>query len=246
MDWKHEVSLDWLSERQEHITASEIRQLVPFTATGRPKKITDSDYMKIYAKKICKLTREDCLSYGAAARGHLLEPFAIDSASRLPGMPKLYHWDDVLITRPGHDIAYSPDALNVPMESEEPPTILGEIKSYGAERHLTTANTPKNKLEERWQIATAMAVSPTIETAYLILYNPEVQVADSQVYVIKYTRDELESEINTIFDVEADWLDFCKRDILDGADIFVRGMSQTTIYEIEKEIEHQQQLNPRL
>ena len=77
MDWKHKCSLDWLRERQRYLTATDVKSLIPVTKTGRPRKITDMERLKVRASKMVTLTEEDCWSYGAAARGHLLEPYAI-------------------------------------------------------------------------------------------------------------------------------------------------------------------------
>ncbi len=248
MEWKHTVNLEWMEARQRHLTASEVRQLIPFTATGRSRKITDETYMKIFSKKIIKLTEEDCKSYGAAARGHLLEPFAIDSANGILGT-SLQHWDDVLVTAKDHVLAYSPDSLDVtcprnPGVIFDPgPKVMGEVKSYGVDRHLECAMKPKMELEERWQIATAMAVSPSMEKAYLILYNPDLNEMSLQVCVHEYERDELEDEMKTILEVEQEWLSFLRSDP-DTRFTCIHGLSDYSIEAIERKIQIMQEVNP--
>ena len=79
MNWEHKCSLEWLLERQKYLTASDIKSLVPVTRTGRPRKVDDEAYFRVLASKLTKLTSEDCWSFGAAARGHILEPYAIDA-----------------------------------------------------------------------------------------------------------------------------------------------------------------------
>lgn len=248
MEWKHKCSLDWLRQRQHYLTASDIKSLVPFTKTGRPRKITDLDRLKLLAKKQVELTEEDCWSYGAAARGHLLEPYAIDALNdwfmnRWAKRQMFFHWDDELITLHGRDIAFSPDAMDVPQLHDDGamPTKIAEVKCYSPDRHIATAFTEKNEIEERWQIATAMALLDTIEEAYLVLFNPSMR--KNRLFIIKYERKDLKKEIETITKVELDWMLFkmstpllplctaCGSEGLDEADII-------------DEIERAQRMNP--
>lgn len=211
MEWKHKCSLAWMQERQNFLTASDVKALLPFTATGRPKRITDEDYLKVYAKKAVQLTEADCISRGAAARGHILEPFAIEeyNANREGSMPELVHWDDIVIAKgPRNHLAYSPDALDVRVAGGQKPTLLGEVKCYSPERHLSVAKMDKMKCEERWQVATAMAVSPTIRAARLILFNPDMKFKSTRLFVKTWDRYELMDEIEKIEEVEKGWLDF--------------------------------------
>jgi hypothetical protein len=213
MDWKHKCSLDWLRKRQKYLTASEIRSLVPFTKTGRPRKIDDIDRLKLLAKKYVKLTEEDCWSYGAAARGHLLEPYAIDALNdwlinRGATRQTFFHWDDELISLPDRQIAFSPDAMDIPQlhGPDAVPTMIAEVKCYSPDRHIATAFTKSCEIEERWQIATAMALLDTIERAYLVLFNPSME--RDKLFVIEYDRDSLKDEIAEILKVETDWMLF--------------------------------------
>lgn len=211
MEWKHKCSLAWMQERQKFLTASDVKALLPYTATGRAKKITEEDYLKVYAKKAVQLTEADCISRGAAARGHILEPFAIEeyNANCNKAMPKLYHWDDIVVNRGSqYHLAYSPDALDVSMQASKEPISLGEVKCYSPERHLSVARMDKMKCEERWQVATAMAVSPTIKSARLILFNPDMKDKNNRLFVKSWARCELADEIKAIKDVEKKWLDF--------------------------------------
>ena len=224
MNWKHKVNLDWLKARQGFLTASEVAKLVPFTKSGQARKITDDTRMGIMAKKWATVTEDDCWSRGAAARGHLLEPYAIAAYNEMAEkiedeLPVLHHWDDsVVYASPSvGNLAFSPDALDAPFSSsfcprvslaelEVQPKALGEIKCYDDDKHIITAYSDKMSLEERWQIATAMAVCPTIEDAYLILFNPRMKFR--KLYVIRYGRNELLKEIDIIRKVEEDWMEF--------------------------------------
>lgn len=216
MEWKHKCDLDWLRERQKYLTASEIRKLLPVTATGRKRNVTDLDRLKVLSGKMVELTEEDTWSYGAAARGHLLEPYAIDALNhhmvKIASDEKFWWWDDKLVSVPGRAIAFSPDAMNVPMtDNYEAPSAIAEVKSYSAEKHLALAYTPKEKIEERWQIATAMALLSNIDHACLVLFNPKMR--ERSVFVLEFNRWELEDEIGTILDVEMKWRGFLKSGI---------------------------------
>lgn len=248
MEWKHKCSLAWMQERQKFLTASDVKALLPYTATGRAKKITEEDHLKVYAKKAVQLTEADCISRGAAARGHILEPFAIDAynVNRNKGMPRLYHWDDIVIAGPQYHLGYSPDALDISMLSRKKPMFLGEVKCYSPERHLSVARMDKTKCEERWQIATAMAVSPTIKSAWLILFNPDMKDKDNRLYVKSWVRCELEDEIEAIKDVERKWLDFID-EIDSGKFLMLNDIKPRNVRnaeEIERVIEEDHRFDP--
>lgn len=214
MKWYHRVNPDWYKARKNFLTASDIKTLWPKTKTGRDRKITELDYMKIYYEKSQEVRLDDCDSYDWAARGHILEPYAINEFSRFQKEEdKLYHWDDCLVYRNNCYIAYSPDALNI----EQPfaiqldtdlinPSIISEVKSYNAAKHIETMMIPKDETEERIQIATAMYVSKTIKEGYLILFNPEVE--DVPLVWKHWDRAELQNEFNIIGDIEYRWGNF--------------------------------------
>ena len=212
--WFHKCSFDWLKARQNYLTATDVKELLPVTKTGRKRTITDENYLKVLANKMVNLTEDDCVSTGSAARGHILEPYAIDRYNEedLGNSAWLYHWDDIIVTRPEPDpfsLAFSPDAMEIIPPNQGSIALvvgasaIGEVKSYGPERHFVAGHTPKYDLEERWQIATAMAVCDSIKEAYLLFYNPSMK---DQLYIVGYDRRDLASEINTVLDVEQNWL----------------------------------------
>ena len=226
MKWEHKCKLEWLKARSNFLTATDVKSLIPFTKTGKKRTVTDVDRMRVLAGKCVTLTEDDCWSYGAAARGHLLEPYAIsllDSAMGWADDEKLHHWDDMIIAKNigTHCLAFSPDAMDLLPESSvlvKGATVqyisaglpivhkIGEVKSYAAEKHFVCGCTDKMELEERWQIATAMAVLPSIETAYLVFYNPSVP--GFEMFVHEYTRNDLEDEIAIVLEVEKEWKNF--------------------------------------
>lgn len=208
MNWKHKCSLDWLKARQGHLTASDVKSLLPVTKTGRPRKVTDEDRLKIYANKLIELTEEDCVSTGAMARGHLLEPYAVAELNivlhKYNAKFQMYHWDDELVCANGRSLAFSPDAMDV-LQGSNPfkATHIAEVKCYSPQAHLQSMRTVKEQLDERWQIATAMAVSPAIEDAYLVFFNP--RMFDCKLLITHYSRKDLADEIDQVLKVEGEW-----------------------------------------
>lgn len=212
--WFHKCDKEWMIARQHCLTATDVKELLPVTKTGRKRVVGDEQYLKVLSRKLVNITDDDCVSTGAAARGHILEPYAIDLFNNFSGTgERLIHWDDIVIVRPNHDdfgLGFSPDAVNI-----EPPLValmmsatdelvtIGEIKSYSAENHLRCGFTPKERLEERWQIATAMAVCQSIEHAHLMFYNPSME---KEMYVVEYARKDLEDEIGMVRETELNWL----------------------------------------
>lgn len=248
MEWKHKCELGWLKERQKYLTASDVKSLVPLTKTGRDRKVTDIDRLRLLARKQVELTEEDCWSYGAAARGHLLEPYAIDALNdwlvdRGATRQTFFHWDDELITLPQRDIAFSPDALDIPQlhEGKAVPTMMAEVKCYSPDRHIATAYARRDEIEERWQIATAMALLDTIETAYLVLFNPSMR--RNRLFVIQYDRRSLTDEIAMVLNVELDWMMFMmSRPILPHTtECGEEGLDESDIID---ELERAQRMNP--
>lgn len=212
--WFHACNKDWLCARQRFLTATDIKDLLPITKTGRKRTVSDDNYWKVMARKLVNITSDDCVSTGAAARGHILEPYAIDEFNFAEICPqKLHHWDDVIVARPRYqlfDLAFSPDATNVLSSCDDDRVttitdinIISEVKSYYPEHHLICGHTPKEELEERWQIATAMAVCDGINEAYLLFYNPSMK---DQLYIVNYDRADLSDEIEMILEIESDWI----------------------------------------
>lgn len=248
--WRHKCSLEWLQARQRHITASDIKSLLPFTKTGRPRKVGDEEMLKVLAGKTVTLTEEDCWSYGVMARGHLLEPYAIKTlntilANRGSSFSEMYWWDDELVEEDGRSLAFSPDGLDVPMGHDpHEATAIAEVKCYSPAQHLVTAYTPKDKLEERWQIASAMALMPNIRRGYLVLFNPKMKIR--KTFVITFYRSELESEIETAREVEGKWDNFLVSSSLLRAslpDLLASAIGGNES-DIEREIMERQGLNP--
>lgn len=223
MRWYHKTNEAWMKARRLCLTATEVKALLPITKTGRTRKVTNEDMLAIYAKKLSMFDPDDCVSTGPAARGHVLEPYAIgffNTESKLP--VNLYHWDDAIIAKDSNSnrgLGFSPDAMSIPQPEDgkvyydvsELDTIeyIGEVKCYSPDRHMICGMANPLELEERWQIAVAMAVAPSIKTAYLIFYNPSMRY---QMFIHTYTREDLKEEIAVVEQVEKDWFEFIEND----------------------------------
>lgn len=201
MKWFHKVDPVWLAERKKYLTASDIRKLIPVTATGRSRANMDEAFAKVWADKQCLISEDDIESSGAMARGHLLEQYAIRDFNAIGATNTIYHWDDALIySKDG--VSCSPDALDIKQIDKCPvalsgtgATVVAEIKAYAGPAHYVAGIAKKMTLEERWQIATAMYVMPSIKTGVLIFYNPS---ANHPLFYHIYSRINLEPELEMI------------------------------------------------
>lgn len=258
MKWEHMSSLAWMQNRQRYLTASDIRKLVPYTKTGKKRTVSIDTKYEIAASKIVHLRLEDCMSYGAAARGHLLEPYAIkafnESAISYGLGYKFFHIDDQIVMKSDNNwlpLAFSPDAVSL----EDFPTDLvidenkftsdfhiAEVKCYSPGKHLATAVTDLESIEERWQIATAMAVCDNIASGSLLLYCPDLESKTAKLFRIVYYREDLENEISIVRETAdefnkwygVNWSSFRCRDI----------MCHDKIDDIIDELEEKSRLNP--
>ena len=207
--WSHKVNPAWLMARKKVVTATELRDLRTAykKATVAQKKgvAINETVASLWAEK--HSLEVDPYSSGAAARGHNLEPYAVQEFNE--SYPDMYHWDDVILV--DGFLGFSPDAMDVPQAddlgvsehySKVQPTAILEIKSYAAKNHIKSCITPKEKLPERFQLAGAFAVCPSIETAYLMFYNPAHEVGK---HVVTFTREELADEIAEIREL-ASWV----------------------------------------
>lgn len=252
MKWTHRCSLDWMRTRQKVLTASDVKELLPYTPTGKTRKVGEDKYLKVLANKLRYLTEDDCLSTGAAARGHLLEKYAImcynQHFSKAIFGEDLFHWDDLVVGKPGGTplmmLGFSPDAMNhAPMDTCKEDQVnltntrydtIGEIKSYGAERHLLCGNMKPEDLEERWQVATAMAAVEWIDQAVVMFFNPSME---KQMFVAAYEQRDLKAEIDVVLEVQKNWISFVNGHVNDVLPRFNGdpGKEQEIIEIIEKE-----------
>lgn len=243
MKWSHRVDPEWLQARKEFLCASDIVKLLPTTPTGRKKSNMKNVYLSVWADKQCKVSIENIESKGAMARGHILEGFAVEeinSQKVFPNIKKLYHWDNLMLSRKG--VSCSPDSLDVKMPPKSnkivvnaKPKFMGEIKSYsGASHYELGSQTSKLELMERWQIATAFYVIESLEEAALIFYNPS---AEHQMFVRPFIRQELSDEIKVIEDIRQEYIEYSEAFMLAAYNNCIAGNFRTEediIQEIEE------------
>ena len=229
MEWRHEVSIDWLKARRDVVTATELVGLKSgFTkltkAQSAGTKVAPA-FAALWGQKHSNM-EPDPVSYGAAARGHFMESYAVEDYVRATGK-EFYHWDDCIICNNG--LGFSPDAMDIiqkypdvklevkrgSLESADgkreqvvmPKSIL-EIKSYGIDNHMKNMVVDKMSLKERYQIAVAMMVLPTIEEGTLVQYCPMLE--EFSMFARTYTREELEDEINELSEILDVWNKTCR------------------------------------
>lgn len=225
MRYEHEVSRDWLIARQSYLTASDVCKMMTDIDKLRRGKTTIErcrSFAKVLGSKL-NLSPDTQSPSSAAARGHFMEPYAVEEweSVRQEGM---VHWDDFLLANDRTLLAFSPDALNVrqPMgvscvvdgdgrfvndnDCYVSPTALLEVKCYDEGAHY------QRKLDamagvlpdERWQVAVAMAVCPCIRRGTVVWYAPQCRDWFDAVF----ERKDLEDEIATVLDASVWWKRF--------------------------------------
>lgn len=202
--WTHEVDARWLAARRKYLTASEVVKLLPQYRKTKGQGIVPLAFLQLAASKLSRVPDNTQSPSQAAARGHFMESYALKEFNRQAPADLLYHWDDTIIAN--GCIGYSPDALDlvsvhVPClmadDMNVKPTKIGEIKSYQPDQHVKRFYTEKLKLDERWQIAMAMAVSKTIDFGYLIFYCPPLD----NFFYRTFNSKELKDEINVCIEM---------------------------------------------
>ena len=212
--WKHEVDPEWLKARHDVLTASEIIKMLP--EYKRCLKKPGDVSLGFVALAYDKLTKRepDPTSVAAAARGHIMEPYAIEEWNAWWPDCEMYHWDDIIIKRNG--LGFSPDGLNVPQYYDmgvslswsdknkclvqqnttfEPPDKMLEVKCYEPKQHAKAILTDAKEADERWQVATALMVVPSLKQAFVMWYCPDSPVP---MFYKAYERKDLEEEIEII------------------------------------------------
>lgn len=221
LDWRHEVDPRWLVARKRLLTASQIESIIPYTSTGRKRSessINDA-VIKIFADMMSD--ELGVVSTGAAARGHIMEPWAVRQIFA-------NHWDDVIISNNKLGLGWSPDgSVDMPQPHEEPSGPFDidcnsvhmehgvEVKCYSPQRHYEVMLQDPKDRKEKWQIATAFATVPTLKKMTLVLCNPNTQ---DKFYTHEYLREDLDEEIAEVESVAEDfWKRFlCLRHDVDS------------------------------
>jgi len=220
--WVHEVSPAWLAERKQVVTATDLVDLRSgFTKLNKGQKAGEKlapAFMALWGKKN-SLVPDDPMSSNKAARGHWMEPYAVRDFSEKIG-EEYHHWDDCIICN--GEIGFSPDGMDIKQECPYParmdyvegigitdgvmelpsPRKILEVKCYDIPAHMTACATPKEQLKERWQVAGAFLVLPTLEKATIVFYCP---LTSWGVDYKEYTREELKDEIEELEELLEVW-----------------------------------------
>ena len=209
----HEVNAEWMEARKLCVCASEMKLLASCKEFNPKAKTSLADKCwEVWASKVSSRP-VDTKSYNEAARGHICEPYAVEeyNACAPQNKVKMNHWDDILISRDG--VGFSPDAMDIEVPKTWQPFLLQknlpiqpkeilEIKCYNDAAQLKTFQSTfdKMKQDERWQVATAMYVCPSIEMAHLMYYDPAFADKAPQfvINIFDYSREDLKVEIDTV------------------------------------------------
>lgn len=206
--WQHQVSAEWLLARKDVLTATEIKGLIPEMKRIKKKPLKDGEispaFAALWSEKRTESLPETESPSSDAARGHIMEPYAIDSWNSEEPDKKLYHWDDCIIK--ANKVGFSPDAMDIEQISDAvemkakdvKPKAIMEIKSYNPAHHIKCILKDKLELDEVWQIAVAFYVLPSLETAYLTFFCPDNPVS---MHVFEYSREDLQDKMAVITDV---------------------------------------------
>lgn len=206
--WEHNCDPAWLQARKKYVTATELRDLRATYNKATKAELACEKVNKTVAGLWADKQASEIVTYssGPAARGHILEGYAVEECNKIMDT-KFVWWDDTLI----HSgfLAFSPDALDIPQpldsvshhysELREQPRHMLEIKSYGHKNHAVSCMTKLGSHHERYQLAGAMLVCPTIEDAVLFFYNPDMKHA---CHPFLYTRKDLEKEIEELREIQ--------------------------------------------
>lgn len=199
--WHHEVSAEWLEHRQQVLTATDVVNLLPeykrYVKAGEPEDELFPGFAALWCSKHSK-GYLDTESQAAAARGHVMEPYAVTAWNK-QAKPEFHHWDDCIITK--GLCGFSPDATTV----EQPKGIVQmshfflsdmdeimEIKSYLPDHHMKCFVEDRMEHREIMQVAMAFKILDQLVTAHIVWYCPGAPVP---MFEERYVRDELADEI---------------------------------------------------
>lgn len=225
--WEFDVDPAWLEERKSVLTASEVAKLLPSwkKAVKAPGTISP-EFAALWAEKNSDGLVDTSSPSQAAARGHVMEPWAIDAwndnvASASSPLPTFHHWDDILVASDG--IGFSPDGMDT-VQPEGPvrldvakngkalkapdgtlykaPSHILEVKAYDPRHHMKCCITDRMSHDELFQLAMAFCVLPLLETATLLFFCPAAPIT---MHYETYTREQLSKMIEIVGEIQGMW-----------------------------------------
>jgi len=208
--WYHEVSADWLKARQGCLTATDIASLVPEYKRYLKQKDPDAippGFAALWCQKHSNGFLDTSSPSSAAARGHIMEPYAVEEWNKWTG-GYMYHWDDCIIINGSNGIGFSPDAANYPCPcrvkmgsvSDECRAInsILEVKCYEPAAHMKAFVESTDAHKERMQAAVPFAVLPQLAAATVLWYCPGAPVP---MFSCTYSAAGLAEEIKMAFEI---------------------------------------------
>lgn len=212
--WKHDVSEAWLDARRKVLTATDISRLVPELkrCAKNPGKLSPG-FAAVWCEKHSE-TALDTSSVGPAARGHLMEPWAVRAWNdNVAAGERFNHWDDCIIVN--DLVGFSPDAMEYAQLSDhaslrvspdgkrmengvfkyETPKRIMEVKCYEPREHMKSILAGKMERKELMQLAVAFRVLPRLEKAVLLFCCPD---SPMELYSEDYTRDDLKAQLDLV------------------------------------------------
>lgn len=221
MEWRHSVKLAWLLVRMHHLCASEVGKVMVYDRYGNMRTPEDigKRFWSYRVEKFRMPQPGDEKSTGAAARGHVLEPVAIDLAKKLKLIPSGFmHLDDVLVGEKASGIdltlGWSPDGVlanghlpdcNQAWWPNDVPIVEGvEVKCLAPAGHAKNATCQIKDSDYYYQLATAFAACPSLERMHLILYNPDLKdnMLVPRMVVRTIEKDDMKEAICQVVDTE--------------------------------------------
>ena len=216
--WYHEVSAEWLKARQTVLTATDVAGLLPeykrYLKAGSPD-IPTPGFSALWCKKHSDMYL-DTASTEAAARGHIMEPYAVESWN-MQASPSFHHWDDCIICN--KTFGFSPDAMVIPqmtndvrlevtsdgkfivadnnMHYDTPDEVM-EIKCYAPDQHMKAIVEDRMEHKELMQLAMAFVVLPNLEAIRILWFCPGAPIS---MFTEKYTCDDLHDQIRWIMEI---------------------------------------------
>ncbi len=195
MFWRYNVAKEWLEARRGYLTASEVASW--FSKSLNPKKETiQKNIERAVFRNLSKFPVDTGSPSSDAARGHCLEPYAIQEFNTAMGFDFTLY-DNIFLHEEDGLYGYSPDALSSD-KPEEAKSLL-EVKCYGPEEHMNAVLGDVDKRKERWQVAVGMRVLPNVDNGYVIWYSPNACVP---IRITVYTRLDLKEELAKLDEFE--------------------------------------------
>lgn len=186
----------WLNARNGKITGSKVKDLIVKRGNGEKK-----GFYQLIADRVAIAPDGE----NAMERGHRLEEEAVERFIKETG--KKVNTDLVIFSRKDNpNIAYSPDGYIGEKE-------IVEAKCLSSASHLEAFITQKIPSEYEDQAIQAFVVNDSLETLYVVFYDPRIPAKD--FFYLTIHRKDLEEKIAYYLDYEKQKLEEVERWVLE-------------------------------